>query len=258
MRIQGRWGALMAFAICGLSTATAAVAREFRDGAAVLTAMHDRYANNWYDTLTFQQDSVTHNPDGRDKIEIWYEALLLPGKLRIDIGKPNSGNGTLVADGMLTRFQDNQVTSRRPFLHMLLVLGFDVYRQKTETTIEQVKGQGIDLTKVHDDTWEGRPVFVVGAGQDDLKSKQFWVEKDRLLFVRLIQPDERDQSRIRDTRFGDYRQLSVGWVAARVDFYVDGKNAFSEVYSGIKANPNLDPAIFDPKQFKSRQDKTKE
>jgi outer membrane lipoprotein-sorting protein len=258
MRIQGRWGAVIPLAVCGTCIATAAVAQEFRDGAAVLTAMHDRYANNWYDTLTFQQDSVTHNADGTDKTEIWYEALLLPGKLRIDIGKPNSGNGTLVADGTLTRFQNNEVTSSRPFLHMLLVLGFDVYRQEPGTTIKQAQGQGFDLTKVHDDTWEGRPVCVVGAGKGDLKSKQFWVAKDRLLFVRLIQPDERDQSRMRDTRFGDYRQLSVGWVAARVDFYVDGKNAFSEVYSDIKANPKLDPAIFDAKQFKPEQDKTKE
>jgi outer membrane lipoprotein-sorting protein len=251
MRVQGRWGAAIALAVCGVCTATPAAAQEFRDGAAVLTAMHDRYANNWYDTLTFQQDSITHNADGTDKTEIWYEALLLPGKLRIDIGKPNSGNGTLVADGTLTRFQNNEVTSSRPFLHMLLVLGFDVYRQAPETTIKQVEGQGFDLAKVHDDTWEGRPVYVVGAAKGDRNSKQFWVEKDRLLFVRLIQPDERDQSKIRDTRFDDYRQLSVGWVAARVDFYVDGKNAFSEVYSDIKANPKLDPAIFDASQFKA-------
>jgi hypothetical protein len=258
MRIEARWGAVVALVICAVWAAIPAEAQEFRDGAALLTAMHDRYANNWYDTLTFQQDSITHNADGTDKTEIWYEALLLPGKLRIDIGKPNSGNGTLVADGTLTRFQNNEVTSTRPFVHMLLVLGFDVYRQDPATTIKQVQGQGFDLAKVHDDTWEGRPVYVVGAVKGDLKSKQFWVEKDRLLFVRLIQPDERDASRIHDTRFGDYRQLSVGWVAARVDFDVDGKNSFSEVYSDIKANPKLDPAIFDSKQFKSPQGKTKE
>lgn len=233
-------------------------AQEMRDGAGLLKAMHDRYANDWYETLTFAQDSVTHSPDGTDKTEIWYEALMLPGKLRIDIGQANSGNGTLVADNTLTRFQNNQVTSRRPFVHLLLVLGFDVYRQPPQTTIDEVNKQGLDLSKLHEDTWEGRPVYVAGADKGDLKSKQFWVDKERLLFVRLIQPDEHDQAKIHDSRFGDYRRLSTGWVAARVDFYVDGRNVFSETYSDIKANPQLDPALFDAKQFKPQADKTKE
>jgi hypothetical protein len=148
------------------------------------------------------------------------------------------------------------VIASRPFVHMLLVLGFDVYRQAPETTIAQVQGQGIDLSKVHEDAWEGKPVYVVGAEKGDLKSKQFWIEKERLLFVRLIEPDAKEPAQCNDTRFGDYQKLSAGWVAARVDFYVDGRNTFSEVYSNIQANPRLDPAFFDPKQFKSLQDKT--
>ena len=212
------------------------------DGTAVLRAMHDRYANNWYETLTFKQRSITHNADGTDNSEIWYEALMLPGKLRIDVGQTNSGNGRLLADNKIIRFQNKKIVASRPLVHMLLVLGFDVYRQPVETTIEQVKAQGIDLSKVHEDTWEGQPVYVVGAEKGDLKTKRFWVEKERLLFVRLIQPDEWEPAKINDTRFMDYRQLSVGFVATRVEFYVDGKNVFSEIYVDIEVNPKLDPA----------------
>jgi len=255
LRVRAKWRAVAALAVgcaCGVGGSRA---QEIRDGAAVLRAMHDRYAGNWYDTLTFQQDSITHNEDRTNKTEVWNEALMLPGKLRIDIGAVNSRNGTLVADGTLTRFQNNEVTASRPFVHILLVLGFDVYRQKAETTIDQVKKQRFDVSKMHEDTWEGQPVYVVGADQGDLKSKQFWVEKERLLFVRLIQPNEREPARINDTRFTDYRQLSVGFVAARVEFYLDGKNVFSEIYSNIKVNAKLDPALFDPKQFKPQQEK---
>ena len=39
--------------------------------------------------------------------------------------------GALVADGTLTRFEAGKVTTSRPFVHMLLVLGFDVYRQRS-------------------------------------------------------------------------------------------------------------------------------
>jgi hypothetical protein len=253
MTVRGRLPVAVAIALawpCGL---TQSATQGIRDGAALLWAMHDRYANNWYETLTFEQDSITHNADGTDKTEIWYEALMVPGKLRIDIGGPHSGNGILVADGTLTRFQNNEITASRPFVHMLLVLGFDVYRQAPAVTIAQVQGEHLDLSKLHEDRFEGRPVYVVGANKGDLKSKQFWVEKDRLLFVRLIAPDVREPAKINDTRFGDYRQLSVGWVAARVDFYIDGKNTFSEVYSNIQANPTLAPAFFDAKQFKPQQ-----
>jgi len=73
----------IALLVVVLCVAVSARAQKLRDGTAVLGAMHDRYANNWYETLTFKQESITHKPDGMNSSEIWYEALLLPGKLRI-------------------------------------------------------------------------------------------------------------------------------------------------------------------------------
>src|SRR5215472_5774937 len=134
---------------------------------------------------------------------------------------------------------------------MLLVLGFDVYKQDPQTTIDQVKGQGFDLSKLHEDTWQGQPVYVVGADKGDLKSKQFWIDKKRLLFVRIIEPNPRDATKTADTRFVDYRKMDKGWVAAGVEMYVDGKEVFSEEYSDIQIGVKLNPAIFDPKQFTS-------
>jgi hypothetical protein len=232
-----------------LALATPAGAQEIHNGEALLRAMHDRYQGNWYETLTFTQKSITHKPDGTTSSEIWHEALMLPGKLRIDIGQLSDNNGIILADGTVTSFKDGKIIATRPFVHMLLVLGFDVYRQPAATTIDQVKQQGFDLTKLHEDTWQGEPVYVVGADKGDLKSKQFWVEKKRLLFVRLIEPDQRDKTKTADTRFVDYRQLAKGWVAAGVELYIDGTDVFSEEYSDIQANPKLNPAIFDPKQF---------
>lgn len=237
-------GASLAFSVPG--------PQEPRDGAALLTAMHARYQDNWYDTLTFRQQSTTHKPDGTDSSEIWYEAALLPGKLRIDKGDVSAGNGVLIADGKLTTFENSKVASSRAFVHMLLVLGFDVYRQSPETTIAQVKGEGFDLASLHEDTWDGQPVYVVGADKGDLNSKQFWIEKKRLLFVRLLQPSANDKTKMSDSRFLDYRKLARGWVAARVEFFFDGKNVFSEEYSEIEVNPKLDPAVFDPAQFASK------
>jgi hypothetical protein len=204
---------------------------------------------SWYETLTFTQKSTTYNPDGSSKADIWHEALALPGKLRIDIGDPADGNGYLMVDGMSTIFKEGKETGARSLVNMLLVLGFDVYRQPPEATIKVAKSEGYDLKKVHEEKWEGQPVYVVGAEQGDLKSKQFWVDKTRLLFVRLFEPTQGDASKFQDVRFEDYRQLAGGWVAARVEVYVDGKKVFSEEYSDIQIGSKLEPAMFDPKQF---------
>jgi hypothetical protein len=224
-------------------------AQDIRSGEDLLRSMHDRYAKSWYQTLTFTQKSTTYNPDGTSKAEIWHEAASLPGKLRIDIGVPSDGNGFLLVDGTATGFKQGKETGTRPLINMLLVLGFDVYRQAPEKTAEVITGEGYDLKKIHEDTWEGQSVYVVGAEKGDLKSKQFWVEKNRLLFVRLFEPARGDATKIQDIRFEDYREMAGGWVAARVEVHVDGKKVFSEEYTDIQCNAKLDPAVFDPKQY---------
>jgi outer membrane lipoprotein-sorting protein len=235
--------------LLSVTLAHAAHTDDVRTGEDVLRAMHDRYSKSWYETLTFTQKSTTYNADGTTKVETWHEAVGVPGKLRIDVGAPSEGNGYLMVDGTLTVVKAGKVSGTRPRMNMLLVFGFDVYRQSPEATAKVVKAEGYDLTKVHEETWEGQPVYVVGAEKGDLKSKQFWVEKDRLLFVRLFEPTQADPAKSQDIRFEDYHPLAGGWLAERVEIYAEDKKVFSEEYSDIQGNAKLDPGTFDPKQF---------
>lgn len=242
------WILVIAFFALSAPHATA----QIENGQQLLAAMHARYAHSWYRTVTFEETAVTRNPDGTAKAETWYESLLLPGKLRINRGSLNSANGAIYRDNTLTTFRNGKISATRPFVHMLLVLGFDVYRQDPQVTIAEAKGQGFDLSKIHEDAWQGQDVYVVGAEKGDWKSKQFWIEKKRLLFVRLIEPDSRDAAKIDDQRFSDYRHLRVGWIAARVDFLSGGQDVFTEQYFNIRENVKLDPTIFDPQEFNSQ------
>src|SRR5215468_7196047 len=72
-------------------TLAAAQAQTIRTGEDLLRAMHDRYRDSWYQTVTFTQKSTTYNPDGSSSAETWYEAASFPGKLRIDIGAASDG-----------------------------------------------------------------------------------------------------------------------------------------------------------------------
>ena len=241
-----RWVLLSVLLTFGL-----AQAQEIRTGDGLLRAMHERYKDSWYKTLTFTQKSTTYKPDGSSTADTWYEAAMLPGKLRIDIGKPADGNGYVLVDGVVTIVKDNKVAGTRNSVNMLLVLGFDVYTQDPEITIRVVKGEGYDLSKLREDTWEGRPAYVVGADKGDLRSRQFWVSKDTLLFVREIEPARDDPKKVDDIRFTDYRPLAGAWVAARVEVHSEDRLVFSEDYTDIQANVKLAPAVFDAQQFSS-------
>jgi outer membrane lipoprotein-sorting protein len=232
-----------------LATTLSAQAAEIRSGEDLLRAMYERYNSSWYNTLTFTQKSTTYKEDGTSSAENWYEAASLPGKLRIDIGDPSKNNGYLLVDGNVTIFKDGKIVGKRDSQNMLLVLGFDVYRQAPETTIKIAKGEGYDLSKLHEDTWEGKPAYVVGADKGDLKAKQFWVAKDTLLFVRDIEPSRADASKMDDIRFTHYQPLAGTWVAAGVEVYSEGRKVFSEDYSDIRVNVKLDPGVFDPEKF---------
>lgn len=229
--------------------ANAAHGQKVANGEDLLRAMHERYQSSWYQTVTFTQKSTTYKPDGTSSAETWYEAASLPGKLRIDIGQPSEGNGYVLVDGDVNIIKDNKVTGTRHSVNMLLVLGFDVYRQDPATTIQVVKGEGYDLSKIHEEDRDGKAAYVVGADKGDLKSKQFWVEKKTLLFVRDIEPAPNDPSKTDDIRFIHYQRLAGAWIAAGVEVYTDGKKVFTEDYSDIVANPKLDPATFDPEKF---------
>jgi outer membrane lipoprotein-sorting protein len=218
--------------------------------AQLITAMHDRYASKWYHTLSFEQKSVTHKPDGTDTVEQWHEKLMLPGRLRIDIGEPSEGNGMLFVNHHLYIYKDSKLANERDFVHPLLVLGFDVYMQPVDTTMQQLKGLNVDMNLMHEETFEGRPVYVVGAKSGDLQSMQFWIDKERLYFVRMLRPSEKQRGAVQDVRFGDYKQVEGGgWLAEHVSIVADGKVVFEELYSDVKINPPLSEDLFDPARY---------
>jgi len=224
-------------------------AQTIRNGEDLLRAMHERYKDSWYQTLTFTQKSTTYKQDGTSTAETWYEAALLPGRLRIDIGPASDGKGYIFSGGNLSVIKENKVVASVKSINMLLVLGFDVYRQDPEATINVAKSEGYDLSKLREDSWDGKPAYVAGAEKGDLKSKQFWIARDTLLFLREIEPARDDASKLDDIRFIRYQPLAGAWIAAGVEVYSEGRKVFSEDYSDIQANVKLEPDLFDPAKF---------
>lgn len=218
-------------------------------GREVVSAMHKRYAGKWYGTLSFVQKNTATGPDGRTEHSIWREFAALPGRLRIEFEPADSAAGLLFVHDSQFVFGGGRLTSATPFVHPLMVLGFDVYFDSPEQTARRLEQLGFDLGTVHDDTWEGRPVYVVGAKTGDLRTRQFWVDKERLVFVRMLEPGRRDTTRTTETRFNRYQAVGPAWLSAEVAFLVDGQQRWLEEYTEIATSAPLSDALFDPAQW---------
>jgi outer membrane lipoprotein-sorting protein len=228
----------------------APVSAKIKTAEEVVSAMHKKYAGKWYKTLVFAQKTTTFKPDGTTEKGVWYEALSMPGKLRVDFDPLSGGSGVIYANGVNNSFKDGKLAGSRPLEHALLILGFDVYFQPVEKTLEQLKKMKMDLSVMHEDTWQGRAVYVVGAKQGDLRSPQFWIDKKNLYFVRLIQPVGKDGASIQEIEFNKYEKIKGGgWISPEVVFIVNGKRVFLEEYYGIRTNVSLDDNLFDPQQW---------
>ena len=70
----------------------------------LVAAMQKKYAKSWYKTATFVQKTTNYDKDGNTKVETWYEALSVPGSLRIDFTPTKEGNGILFTNNQIYVF----------------------------------------------------------------------------------------------------------------------------------------------------------
>lgn len=243
-----------ALLLCALLLTVQSTARadQIKTSEDLIRAMQKKYAKSWYKTLTFKQKTTNFKDDGTKEEAIWYEALSVPGRLRIDFDPVSAGNGILFVNDTIYGFKDGTQANTRPFVHPLLVLGFDIYFLSEQEAINKLKGLKFDLSVMHEDTWQGRPVYVVGAQQGDLKSQQFWIDKKDLYFVRLLGPAGKDGTLTQETQFNKYFKVKGGgWVSPEVIFMINGKTRTTEEYTEIRTDVPLDEKLFDPQYWKT-------
>ena len=215
---------------------------------ALVQQMVERYQKDWYTHLTFDQKTTFYTADGQvERVQWWYEALEAPGALAIHFDEKNSGNGILFKDGVQYGYANGQAIQEMPRVHDLLVLGFDIYKQAPTKSMEQLSSVGYDMTKMYADEWQGKEVWVVGVDAPSDSVSQFWIEKDRLLFVRSLKPGR--AGTMQEVLFNKYEPIKGGWVAPEVVFNMNGQRMLYEEYFNIQAPATLDSAIFNPSTF---------
>lgn len=220
-----------------------------RTGADVLEAMRAAYAGKWYHTLTFTQKTTRRGQDGTDREETWYETLSHSAagtKLRIDFGDLSAGNGVIYTPDSSFRVRGGKPQPASGSGNEFLPLIEGVYVQPVAKTVKELDQMKVDMSRVRAGTWEGKPVWIVGASSAaDSTSPQFWVDTGRKVLVRMILSFAPGQPPY-DVHLGGYERVGKGaWLATKIEMFQGGVRRQAEEYSGWKVDVPVDPALFD-------------
>ena len=215
-------------------------------GEAVVRSAYNKYAGKWFKNALFVQRTVFAL---EKRTETWYEALQLPGLLRIDVAPAVTGRAVIYRNDSTYEFGRRQLRSAGPGVLPLLVLLHDLHSAPPGKTIGMLKQFGFDLRRTHETTWDGAPVIVVGAVAGDTVSNQFWLEKKRMLLVRLLEQNRSDPRRPLDARITGYERAGNGWLERSVRMYLGGQLSTVEDYTNVKVDVALEPGLFEPTPY---------
>jgi hypothetical protein len=234
--------------------AKAEKATEINSSAKLVREMHGRYSGKWYKTLSFNQTNTFFTSAGKEQKSQWVQRLSVPGRLRIDFLPLSSKSGLLIQNNRVITFDNGRRVDSRRAIQPVLTLTGDVYAIPPTITLRRIDSLGVNLDKFHEEKWEGKRVYVMGAEQGDLESSQIWIDADKLLLLRIIQKNKRaDRVIITDTRVGDYREVNGFNVPFEFTSYRDGKVFFREQYDNVKVNEPIPPELFDPSRWATTQ-----
>lgn len=97
---------------------------EAQGGEQLVKAMHARYKDNWYRTLTFTPETGFYRNDSLLRQSTWYEAVRFPYELRIDVDSVNGGNKTIYKRDSTYRIRKGKIFSAavdpNPFIFFLV------------------------------------------------------------------------------------------------------------------------------------------
>ncbi|MFZ1784922.1 MAG: hypothetical protein WAU23_06930 [Ferruginibacter sp.] len=205
--------------------------------------MYAQHAANFRYSLSFVQETNFYRNDSLIKTDTWFEVLVYPDKLRIDINNPDDGNAIFFVNDSSFRFQKYELKNKGPQPHDLLFLLGGMYSYPLTEVYTRLKGFGYDAGKSYETTWKGKPVVVIGADKAETESNQFWVDKEKMVTVRILNNKQGQQSEI---ICGDHLKLGKGWCETNIEFYVNGKLRQTEKYRNLKQNFSINMDYLDP------------
>jgi hypothetical protein len=214
----------------------------------ILKKMMDRYSGKWYHSFVFDQTTEFYRNDSLTGTRTWYEALKFPDRFRIDFGEPDSGSALIIKGDSSYYFSKTKLRSVSFDEDQLTFLLGGMYFYSLDQVIRKLQGLGFDLDKFHEDSQEGRPVFVIGARKGEMEVNQLWIDQEDLYVVRTVRVHANG---IREEGFlGGQQRFGGGWSETKCRFYSNDKLIQVETYHHCMQDIPLDDRLFDPSVFR--------
>jgi hypothetical protein len=209
----------------------------------VLQTMYKRYHGAWHKSLKFNQTTERFRNDSLLSTATWYETIVYPDLLRIDIGSEKSANGIIFRHDSTYRFRNNKITTSTKDENELIFFLGGMYFVPFDKVLSHFADLHYDLSKFHADTWKGKPVFVLGADKDGDKVNQLWIDQEKMVPVRFLKYDNNTKE---EGFFEQHIALKNAWSETKCSFYINDKLLQVETYHNVVANEPVDKSIFEP------------
>ena len=214
----------------------------------VLAKMYKQYAGKWMKSFSFTQTTERYQNDSLVNTSTWYEHIVYPDKFRIDFGDTTSGNAAIITNDSVYSFRKGVLARTSVNDDDLTFMLGGMYFYPYDSVKAMLTHSGYDLHKFFETKFNGNDVYVIGANNADDKTKQLWIDKEKLVVVKFISYNNGEKE---EGIFSNHKQFGNSWSETACDFYVDGKLIQKEKYFDCKAGENINPKIFDYKQFSS-------
>ena len=220
---------------------------KIKTGKELLAKMYKTYKGKWYKDFTFSQTTENYKNDSLVKTATWHEAIVFPDYFRISFGEPEAGNAMIQIRDSMYNFRKGKLVQQGPKGEDLTFLLGGMYFLPFDSVLVKMGREGYDINKFHEDKWQGKDAYVIGASSADEKTSQLWIDKEKLIVVRFVKYEAKSKE---EAVFGNHKQFGKAWSETSCLFYINDKLVQKETYHDCKANGGVDMKIFDIQNFK--------
>lgn len=216
---------------------------QFQNGEELLRAMHKKYANNYCQTVVFDQKTTRFDSTGAIiDTSYWYEWIQYPDKFRIDFGKKHGGNCVIFKNDSAFNYRKNKLVRKgRDENDLLLLLG-GMYYRPFDSVVARLERLGYDLDKVTQVNVNKNIFYIVGSADN---TQQVWVDKKDLKVVKIkTRLSEKD---ILQISFDGFKKTCKGFTETKVSAYKNDKLEQKEEYLNLKTGIAIPDSIFNKK-----------
>lgn len=199
----------------------------------LMEAISEKYYGKWFKQIKFSQTTNFYkNNNSIVKTERWIEEYKFPSQLIIKVNHENSSDGHLYRNDSVYIFENNEIKYQNKATHDLVILSMDIYNMKKDEIMQRLGELDYDLSKFHEDTYNNRKIYIIGADKGDYKSNQLWFDAENLCFIKLTKNTE---AGLQEIYLNDYISVDgQGWIEQEVVFVINGETYIIEKYYNIE------------------------